>query len=523
MMAEKDYAEPNFVTKYQPGDDARVELRNGRFFDVVNGCYFEPGVSVIVEGGKIKCMPGLPGEPRDIVPDFTLDLQGKTVLPSLFNTHCHVTLAMPSLLPDIQTIRLSKRYGEQQIAKTMTECLAHGITNIRDAWEDDLRPSRSLREKISRKEIPGPRILQAVVVTQPDGYFSQKATLTLRLMRYVLGTQPVNYELDYSGVVVFPTDANERQVRDAVDRAIDERGADLIKIGEQRENMTNFKPDATIMTLKQMEALTDQARRRGVRTTMHHVSAESFRRGVQSGVSSLAHIPARGRLTQADIDAFKAAGCINEPTLSVSYDLCWKVKGDPQYEHPDMDRVTEFRDKVWAALAYEYWISELKGCVINTHERFSSGRLKVMGIIDTSIMYRYYSQTISHGVENFRMLFEQGASMACGNDGGIPPCTPAMVGHELGMFDLFLNTAADGKQLSGADAVRIATINSARTMGLEKSFGSIETGKTSDLAIVDGDPLEDLHVLGSRVAALFMDGRLIINNCGLRLEPVRKA
>ena len=60
-------------------------------------------------------------------------------------------------------------------------------------------------------------------------------------------------------------------------------------------------------------------------------------------------------------------------------------------------------------------------------------------------------------------------------------------------------------------------------MGLEKEFGSIESGKVADLAVVDGDPLEDFHVLGSRVAALFMDGKLVINNCGLQVKSVGEA
>ena len=60
-------------------------------------------------------------------------------------------------------------------------------------------------------------------------------------------------------------------------------------------------------------------------------------------------------------------------------------------------------------------------------------------------------------------------------------------------------------------------------MGLEKEFGSIETGKIADLAIVDGNPLTELHVIGSRVAALFMDGKLVINNCGLKAQAVGAA
>jgi imidazolonepropionase-like amidohydrolase len=91
------------------------------------------------------------------------------------------------------------------------------------------------------------------------------------------------------------------------------------------------------------------------------------------------------------------------------------------------------------------------------------------------------------------------------------------------MFDHVLKGKPDGKQLNGAEAVKIATINSARSLGLEQEFGTIESGKTADLVILDGDPLEDFRLIGSRVAALFMDGKLVINNCSLEVESNQKS
>jgi imidazolonepropionase-like amidohydrolase len=98
-----------------------------------------------------------------------------------------------------------------------------------------------------------------------------------------------------------------------------------------------------------------------------------------------------------------------------------------------------------------------------------------------------------------------------------------MIDLELNLFDFDLNREAGGKRFNGADAVKVATINSAYSMGLEKEYGSIETGKVADLVIVDGDPLTDLHVIGRRISALFMDGKLLINNCGLQVEAVGAA
>ncbi len=107
--------------------------------------------------------------------------------------------------------------------------------------------------------------------------------------------------------------------------------------------------------------------------------------------------------------------------------------------------------------------------------------------------------------------------MATVNDAGIPPCTPAMMGLELALFELFLNH--DQQTFTGADALRTATINSACALGLQNRFGSIKTGKTADLVILDADPFQNSSVIGSRADALFMDGRLVINNCDLEVTP----
>lgn len=230
----RGYDETNFVDNYEPGDDAMVELKNGRFVDVIKGRYFAPETRVIIQGKRVKAMPGVPGEPAGIKPDFTIDLQGKAVFPGIFNTHCHASYTMTTVSPSMKDNRLGNKYHQQQLAKNMTECLAHGITNIRDCKIDDLRILRDWKDRICRGEANGPRIYQAVVVTEPQGYFSPKLTLTWRFFCMALGIPVVEYEKSESGIVVFPLDASQQQVRDAVDRAIDERGAEYIKVGEQR-------------------------------------------------------------------------------------------------------------------------------------------------------------------------------------------------------------------------------------------------------------------------------------------------
>jgi predicted amidohydrolase YtcJ len=74
---------------------------------------------------------------------------------------------------------------------------------------------------------------------------------------------------------------------------------------------------------------------------------------------------------------------------------------------------------------------------------------------------------------------------------------------------------ADPKSPWPADALRAATLDSARALGVESRFGSIDAGKVADLAILDRCPLEDPTVLGEPVAALFKGGSLAIDRCQL--------
>jgi len=186
-----NYPETNFVKGFVPGPEARVELKNGRFVDVVNGGYFDPGISVMIQGPKIISLPRSEEGQNRIKADFTIDCQGKTVMPGLFNTHCHITITAPTTLPDRKDVKGFKAYGDRQIEKNMAECLIHGITTIRDAYAEDLRRTRQLRERIAKGEIPGPRFLQSIVVGPPGGYLLEKVGLVMRWMRSALGIPSV--------------------------------------------------------------------------------------------------------------------------------------------------------------------------------------------------------------------------------------------------------------------------------------------------------------------------------------------
>jgi len=517
--------ETHFVDQSITPKNARIELKNGRFIDVINGCYYPPETRVMIQGDRIVAMPGLPGEPDNLPPDFSIDLQGKSVYPGLFNTHCHTSFFILSLVASLAQTKLAAKYRAQQIDKNMAECLAHGVTSIRDCANPNLTEFQNLSGRISQGMIPGPRIYQAVQVGPWNSYGSSHRTLTAKMIAKIFGLSVVEYENKNSGSVIFPLDASQQQVRDAVNRAIDERGADCIKIGEQKFANQNVRKPLNVMTPAQMEACTDQARKRGLKTTIHHLTVETFRRAVQHGVDSLAHLPGDAALTEADVNAFVSAGTIIEPTYSiVGYGLFWKesIQGEAAYHDQELEELTEFRNRTWGALADEFYLPEVRESFNQGLSDLNSGRFKILGLIDMKPYLRKWlagdAQGI-YGMNNLRMLYEANARMGCGNDGGAGSMLPSTIKYEIELFDLLLNNGKSRRPFGGADALRFATIDSAAALGLEKDFGIIQTGKVADLAVAAGDPLADLHLVGSRVDALFLGGVLKVDQCGLKVEP----
>jgi imidazolonepropionase-like amidohydrolase len=102
--------------------------------------------------------------------------------------------------------------------------------------------------------------------------------------------------------------------------------------------------------------------------------------------------------------------------------------------------------------------------------------------------------------ENMQGLLEAGVKLVAGSDAGWSFYRFGDFVHEV--------EAMATAGLGAAAAFQAATLESARSMGLDRDVGSLEPNKYADLLLVDGDPTTDVSAL-SRVAGVWLGGKRV--------------
>jgi imidazolonepropionase-like amidohydrolase len=102
--------------------------------------------------------------------------------------------------------------------------------------------------------------------------------------------------------------------------------------------------------------------------------------------------------------------------------------------------------------------------------------------------------------ENLRRFVAAGGKVALGDDYGNPGIQLGMPIHEMELM-----------QAAGMTPMQIivaATQHGARVCNVEEELGTLEAGKTADVLVVAGDPLQDIHAL-ENVQLVVRDGVVI--------------
>lgn len=103
---------------------------------------------------------------------------------------------------------------------------------------------------------------------------------------------------------------------------------------------------------------------------------------------------------------------------------------------------------------------------------------------------------------SFQMAHEAGVKIVVGTDSGCPMCPHGTSAVEL---ELLVKHG-----MSPMEAIMATTKTSAEALGLEEKLGTIERGKSADMVVIDGNPLDDIKVLQheERIALVMREGQV---------------
>ena len=242
----------------------RTVFRGARVFD---GTGSDPApADVVVEDGRIVDVgSGLDG-------DDSVELEGRTILPGMFDCHTHVTLSHVDLWRSAQQPFSLAFY---EAARNLAATLRIGITSIRDAGGADL----GIRQAVDDGLIAGPRMqISLIMLSQTGGHgddwYPSGAEIPLMIPH---PGRP-------SGLVDGP-DEIRRKVRELV-----RMGADVIKVAttggvlspRDDPRHAHFRP-------VELETLVEEATAAGIFVMAHAQGGDGIKNAVRAGIRSIDH------------------------------------------------------------------------------------------------------------------------------------------------------------------------------------------------------------------------------------------
>jgi imidazolonepropionase-like amidohydrolase len=237
----------------------------------------------------------------------------------------------------------------------------------------------------------------------------------------------------------------------------------------------------TYLSPEVVKAIADEAHRLGMTVTGHVPQALTTRAGIEAGMDQINHL-------NYVTSMLRAPGATGAPDLQSD-----AAKQAIQFlldHHTVVDPTAS-----WGEMG-----GHSKDVPVET---FEPGILAAPAILDAK--FRAMENNTTADQMHARMaqteaviaaLYRAGVTIVAGSDTGL-------VAYGLHRELEIYNEAG----LTPLEVIELATIGSARAMGLDRDSGTVEAGKRADLILVDGDPLKDIKNL-RRVTRVVADGRV---------------
>jgi imidazolonepropionase-like amidohydrolase len=394
-----------------------------------------PNALFVISDERILSVGPATAEAVKTLPSGTqvITADGKWIIPGLIDAHVHAE--------------------SEDDLKTM---LNWGVTSVRLMTEDVAAAQKLARESIGRRDVPDV-FPAAPIFTAKGGWWDQG--------------EPSDRNLDR-----FP--ATPAQARAAVRKAKALGSGEIKLMLDDMSWCRDPKPPLPRMKPDVAKALIDEARRAGLRATVHAPKLADAKEAIAAGATALAHGVIEP-LDGATIAVMKKRNVFYIPTLDIFEFLAdtrafvdrvftdslvtWPTRGLPK------DVLARYRSKEYSD-GYRQRYPNFE----NVKRRLPALR------------------------ENLQKLHAAGVPVALGTDMWAFPG----LGVSIEM-DLYVNAG-----LSPLDAIRAATRTSARSLGIDDDRGTLEAGKRADFLVLSDDPLKDFWNV-RRITDVYRNGKRV--------------
>jgi imidazolonepropionase-like amidohydrolase len=433
--------------KYIEYNDPVIVFKNGLLIDG-KGNAAKPHQTVIISNGKIDWVGD---DAKAVIPNGAniIDLNGKSLMPGLVMLHEHMYISAH----DIPTRYLHLKQLPFSFPRLY---LAAGATTIRTCGSIEPYSDLRIKKDIDLGLLPGPNI----ELTAP--YIEGKSTR-------------------------FPQMNENKTPADAA--AFVNYWAD--------QGFTSFKAYMGVdkPTLK---AAIDAAHKRQLKIT-GHLDIVTYKEAAALGMDNLEH----GFMASTDFAVGKKE---NEPpaaraAIKSLSNLNIQTDSVKQFIRFLIDKKTGITSSL---AVFEGVTTTQPGPVTDAINAMSPDTrdfyLQRLVSVKSSTGPTDYDKAFANAAKMEKIFYDMGGLLTVGTD-------PTGNGGTLAGYGnwraIELLVEADG--FTPLEAIKIATLNGSIALGLDKTTGTIETGKSADLLIIDGDPSKNISDI-RKVLFVFKNG-----------------
>jgi imidazolonepropionase-like amidohydrolase len=429
---------PMSSTQKQSFNSEWVALKNVTIIDG-KGSPPTPNKLVLIKGDKIY---DIGASDNYQIPAGTrvIDLSGRYVLPGLIDMHAHATI-----LPVNNNGSLSSHYDRPTSERILRILLAYGITTIRNPAAPT-NDGVELREAVRAGQILGPGILTAG--SPPRRTPSVNGP-------FVSYKTPEDLRLEI-----------RRQAKAGVDfiKVYADMPPDLLEIAIKEAHVQGLKVIGHLQTTTWTEAaqLGIDAITHGAPWSPEYLPPDArtnYPQTMKGRIYWMEHLDLSSKSVVGMVDALAMHGVTVDPTLIAYHTKFWG--DDPRYlHHPQKHLVPKTILEGWQRGTFTSDWSQ------SDYQRAKAAWSKILGLT--------------------KMLYDRGVTITAGSDFPNPWVIPGVSLHE----ELSLLVEA---KIPPLQVIKIATLNGATALGLEREIGSVEKGKRADLVVLTADPSKEIR------------------------------